>query len=115
MVQTLCPACGFTPIPAGTEECPACGEPFAFLQMHKKAKNRFIDPEAESPEATTFGGGVTSAVTAHPYPPAGAFLPGAVLWFLRASGILVDLSEPSWLFGIAVADLVVAALLVINV
>src|SRR5579871_1753731 len=115
MVQTLCPAGGFSPIAPGTEECPACGEPFTFLQTHKRAKNQFIDPEAESPEATTFSGGVTSAVTAHPSPPAIAFLAGAVLWFLRASGILVELNEPSWLFGVAVVDLVIPALLVVNV
>jgi hypothetical protein len=116
MAQTLCPACGFTPIAAGAEQCPRCGEVFAFLQTHKRAQKAFIDRarEGDPPESTTFGGAVASAVTAHPFAPSVAFLCGAAIWFLRAAGILVDLNEPVWVFAIAVADLLVPVLIIVN-
>jgi hypothetical protein len=114
--ETLCPACGFSPIPKGADECPACAEPFTYLPTHRKAQKRFIDPllDAESPESTTFGGAITGAVTAHPITPGIAFLTGAAIWFLRASGILVELNEPGWLYAMAIVDLLIPIQIFIN-
>ncbi|MBX5481449.1 MAG: zinc ribbon domain-containing protein [Myxococcaceae bacterium] len=115
MAQTLCPACGHSPIPEGAEECPVCQEPFAFLPTHKKAKNRFIDRHAsEESEATIFGGAVTGEVSAHPYPAAVVLFAGAAIWFLRASGIVGSFQSPGWLYGVVAADLLVALVLILN-
>lgn len=115
MSQTICPACGHSPIPAGAEECPVCNEPFAFLPMHKKAKKKFIDKnDAEESESTSFGGGLTGEVSAHPYQAATVLFGGALIWFLRGSGVLTGVGDASWLYAIVAADLLVALLLIIN-
>ena len=116
MSQTLCPACGHSPIPDGAEECPKCGEPFAFLAMHKKGKKAFVDKQRDSveTEATTFGGGVTGAVSAHPGPSAAVLAVGAVIWFLRSGGVLAEYSEPMWTYGIVGLNLVLATLILVN-
>jgi hypothetical protein len=117
MEETLCPNCGFSPIPRDAEECPVCHEPFAFMQRHKLGPRGRVDPkraDIEAEESTTYGGAITGAVTAHPYPTAAAFLTGAAIWFLRASGILVDLDEPSWTFAVAVVDLIIPLIIILN-
>lgn len=114
MAKTLCPNCGHSPIPAGASECPKCGEPFDFLQTHKKAKNKFIDKlESEDNEITTFGGGLTGEVSAHPWPSAIVLLLGAAAWFVRAAGIF-GTHEPQWTYGIVVAALIAFIGLITN-
>jgi hypothetical protein len=117
MEETLCPSCGFSPIPRDADACPKCGEPFSFLQHHKRGVKQFLDPihDVAPPESTTFGGAITGAVTAHPVPPAVAFLTGAAIWFARVSGILVDQGEPSWLFGVVFVDVLVALVIFLAV
>lgn len=117
MAHTQCPACGFSPIPQGAEECPSCSEPFTFLQTHKKAKNKFLDPRdvEGTGDITTFGGGIiTSAVTAHPYPPSAVFGAGAAVWFLRVSGLLPLPEAPPWTYGLVGLFLLVPVLLIVN-
>lgn len=115
MPDTLCPACGHSPIPAGADECPVCHEPFAFLQTHKKAKNRFLDRrDGDTGARTTFGVGVTSELGAHPYQAATVALLGAVIWFLRASGVFGTPELPQWAFALVLGDLVLALLLVLR-
>lgn len=114
MAKTLCPNCGHSPIPHGASECPKCGEPFDFLPSHKKAKNKFIDKmEGEDNESTTFGGGLTGEVSAHPWPYAIILLLGAVAWFVRAAGLFGQ-SEPQWTYGIVIAALIAFVLLIVN-
>jgi hypothetical protein len=118
MPETICPNCGFSPIPRDAEECPVCHQTFAFVPRYKRGPQGRLDPkraEVESEEATTFGGAITGAVTAHPYPTAGAFITGAVIWFLRGSGLLADLNEPGWVFGAAIADLIIPLMIIINI
>ncbi|MBI3181559.1 MAG: zinc ribbon domain-containing protein [Myxococcales bacterium] len=108
--ETLCPNCGHSPIAAGAEACPKCGEPFAFLPMHKRAKGRPLDRLRDSvdSEPTAMGGSVTGSVFAHPAQPAAVLTLGAVIWFLRAGGVLSQLDEPKWIFAIAALDLAMA-------
>lgn len=115
MAETLCPNCGYSPIPAGAEACPECHEPFGFLQMHKRAKRKFVDRERdhEDMEATVFGGNLTGEVAAHPWPASLVLFAGAVAWFLRV-GVFNPLQEPLILFGLVLMDLVLALLLLIN-
>jgi hypothetical protein len=115
LAQTLCPACGHSPIPPRAEECPACGEPFAFLPTHKKARNRFVDREdtLES-ESTVFGGGVHSAVAAHPWQAATVLFIGAAIWFVRAAAAFGGPPEPDWLYGIVGANLLLGLLLILD-
>jgi hypothetical protein len=118
MPETLCPNCGFSPIPRDAEECPVCHQAFAFVPRYKRGPQGRLDPkraEVEAEESTTYGGAITGAVTAHPYPTAGAFLTGAVIWFLRGSGLLADLNEPAWVFGAAIADLIVPLMIIVNI
>ena len=115
MAKTLCPSCGHSPIPAGADECPVCHEPFAFLQTHKKAKNRFVDvTDREEHESTVFGGALTGEVSAHPYPAAVALFAGAAIWFLRVSGFVVGFHEPQWVFALVALDLLLALVLILN-
>jgi hypothetical protein len=115
MAKTLCPNCGFSPIPSGADECPECQEPFAFLQTHKRAQRRFVDRdgEPEDNEVTIFGGNVTSEVSARPGPAMALLFAGAVAWFLRV-GVLGELRDPSWVYGLVVLDMVLALLLMLN-
>src|SRR4051812_40613508 len=114
MAKTLCPSCGFSPIPHGASECPRCEEPFDFLQAHKKGRVKFVDKnDDEEQEMTSFGGGLTGAVTAHPWPAATVIAVGAVAWFFRAAGIF-GAPDPLWTYGIVLLNLIGALLLVIN-
>jgi ribosomal protein S27AE len=107
MNQTLCPSCGHSPIPDGAETCPKCGEPFAFLATHKKR-------DLVENETTTLGGALTGEVTAHPGAAAAVFALGAVLWFLRAGGVIADYGEPVWTYALVLVDLVLATVLMVN-
>ncbi len=113
--QTLCPACGHSPIPPGAEECPVCQEPFSFLPTYKKAKNRFLDPDdVKESESTVFGGHIESAVTAHPWQGSVLLFAGAAIWFLRAAGLFTEAEPPFWLYALVLANLLVGLLLVVN-
>jgi hypothetical protein len=116
MPETLCPRCGYSPIPAGTEACPKCGEPFSFLPMYKRAQRKMVDKrrDHEDIEQTVFGGNLTGEISAHPGPIAALFFVGAAAWFLRAGGVLGTLSEPIWTYGLVLMDLVLGLLLVLN-
>ncbi len=116
MSETLCPNCGHSPIPPGAEACPACNEPFGFLQMHKRAQRKRVDKlrDHEEMEQTVFGGNLTGEVSAHPGPIAAVFFVGAAGWFLRAGGLLGALGDPLWTYGLVVMDLVLGLLLILN-
>lgn len=114
MAKTLCPNCGYSPIPRGASECPSCEEPFDFLQTHKKGRNKFVDKnDSGEGEMTTFGGGLTGAVSAHPWPAAIVIALGAVGWFFRAAGLFTP-ADPPWTYGLVGLSLIAALLLVIN-
>ncbi|XXF79852.1 zinc ribbon domain-containing protein [Myxococcaceae bacterium GXIMD 01537] len=116
MAETLCPNCGYSPIPAGAETCPECNEPFGFLQMHKRAQRRFVDRKLdhEDNEMTVFGGNVTGEVSAHPGPAAVVLFAGAIAWFLRV-GVFNTLHEPLWVYGLVLLDLVLGLLIFVSV
>jgi hypothetical protein len=116
MPETLCPSCGHSPIPHGAEACPACHEPFDFLQMYKRGQRMRVDKQRdhEDGEQTMFGGNLTGEVTAHPGPIAGVFFVGAVAWFLRAGGVLGSLGDPLWTYGLVLLNLALGLVLLIN-
>ncbi|MDY7228908.1 zinc ribbon domain-containing protein [Hyalangium rubrum] len=116
MPQTLCPSCGHSPIPRGAEACPSCHEPFEFLQMYKRGQRKRVDRQRDSEEMeqTVFGGNITGEVTAHPGPIVAVFFVGAVAWFLRAGGVLGNLNEPIWVYGLVALDLVLGLVLLLN-
>lgn len=112
MTQTLCPACGHSPIPEGAERCPACDEPFASAPR-RHAWNR---GQGTLPldEITPVSGTVTSAVLMHPGPAIAVITAGAGAWLLRATGLLHATSEPAWVYGVAALGLGVVAVLRFN-
>jgi len=116
MPETLCPSCGHSPIPHGAESCPRCHEPFDFLQMYKRGQRLRVDKQRDRDdgEATVFGGNLTGAVSAHPGPIAAVFFLGAVGWFLRAGGVLGQLNDPLWTYGLVVLNLALGLVLLIN-
>jgi len=117
MPETLCPKCGHSPIPEGAEACPACGEPFGFLPMYQRAQRQRVDKTREADvdlEQTVFGGNLTGEVTAHPGPIAAVFFVGAVAWFLRAGGVVGDLKDPPWAYGLVAVELVLGVVLLLN-
>lgn len=111
--ETICPNCGHSPIREGAEICPRCRKPFAFELVHERIQ-RAKPGDTIDGDTTTFGGGVTDAVTAHPMPPAAVFALGAVAWFLRAGGVLGEAEEPAWLYSLVAVNLVVPMMLIIN-
>ena len=113
--ETLCPKCGFTPIPDRAEVCPKCGEVFSFNPLHKAAQRKAIGKLEPLDFEATLRGGLTGAVSANPGPAAAVLALGAVIWLIRAAGLLVDLREPSWLFWLAGAELVAATFLMANI
>ena len=64
-------------------------------------------------EATLLGG-LTGAVSANPEPAAGVLALAALLWLVRGAGLLSELREPSWLFGVAAVQLIAATALMAN-
>lgn len=112
MAETLCPKCGFSPIPDRAETCPKCGENFAFHPLWKVAQRTKggIDKKASiEMESTTFGG-LTGEVSANPLPASIVTALCALIWLLRASG-MAQSHDPQWLFAIAAAQLGAAAML----
>jgi hypothetical protein len=99
--ETLCPSCGFSPIPEGVERCPKCGRAFAYERVEY------------STVTATRAGGLTGSVTANPVPTAVALGLGALFWTVRAGGFLVDVGDAPWVFLVAALD-VVALVLVMS-
>lgn len=116
MAETLCPKCGFSPIPDRAETCPKCGENFAFHPLWKVAQRTKggIDKKASiEMESTTFGG-LTGEVSANPIPASLVTALCALVWLLRASGVAQS-HDPQWLFAVAAAQLGAAAMLMGNI
>ena len=116
--ETACPSCGFSPIPEGTETCPACSTQFAANPLFKrvrKAGGQGVRKDEEDLEATrTTLGGITGAVDAHPGPPAGVLIALALAWVIRAVGVLTDRPQPIWPLGLAAIQMGIAMLLLVS-
>jgi len=103
MAQTLCPFCGFTPLPEEAERCPKC-------------RRAFVEESMEPTNATrTRAGALTGSVTAHPGPTAAVLALGAGLWVVRGTGALGPTDEPWWTFAVAALMVGAAAMLMANV
>ncbi|MBL8955542.1 MAG: hypothetical protein JNK82_32505 [Myxococcaceae bacterium] len=116
--ETLCPSCGFGPIPEGKDTCPACSTQFAANPLFRraaKAGGQGVRKDQADLEATrTTLGGITGAVEANPVPTA-AVLAGATLtWVIRCVGMLSDRPEPIWPLGVAAIQMGVAMLLMVS-
>ncbi|MEW5742430.1 MAG: zinc ribbon domain-containing protein [Myxococcota bacterium] len=98
MPETLCPSCGFSPIPEGAEKCPKCGKAFAYERV-----------EYTNVTATR-AGGLTGSVTANPVPTAIALGLGAFFFTVRAGGFLGDVGDPPLVFAVAAVDVVALVL-----
>lgn len=96
--ETLCPACGFGPIPEGAERCPRCGRAFA----HERVEYSTV--------TATRAGGLTGSVTATPVPTAIALAAGALLFTVRAGGFLEDVGDSPAVFLVAALDVVALVL-----
>lgn len=96
--ETLCPSCGFSPIPEGAERCPKCNKAFAYERV-----------EYTNVTATR-AGGLTGSVTANPVPTAIALGVGAFLWTVRAGGFLSDVGDPPATFLVAALNVVALVL-----
>lgn len=112
--ETLCPKCGFTPIPERAEACPKCGDVFSFNPLYKAAQRRMIGKHEALDYESTTRGGLTGAVSANPGPAAAVLTLAAAIWLIRGAGLLVALREPAWLFWLAGAELVAATFLMAN-
>lgn len=96
--ETLCPACGFGPIPEGAERCPKCKRAFAYERVEYSAVT------------ATRAGGLTGSVTANPVPTAVALAAGALLFTVRAGGFLEDVGDSPAVFLVAALDVVALVL-----
>jgi hypothetical protein len=112
--ETLCPECGAGPIAEGAESCPKCGHEFAETPLFKRARRvggqHMRVEEVEEVTRTTLGGNITSAVVAHPLPTALLLAITAFAWVARSAGVLSNVREPVWPFGLAAAEMGVAML-----
>lgn len=114
MPETLCPSCGHSPIPDGAEECPRCHEAFAVMPHYRIAQRKMnVDPSEVS--RTAMRSVVTGMLTAHPQQATAAFALAALVWFVRAGGVVQELGEPRWSYTPVALCLVSAMLLGINV
>ncbi len=115
MAKTLCPSCGYSPIPHGAEECPACHEPFAFVPSFKRARrmDRMAVPLGDEEGGATMMGGTvfTGAISVHPKQAVGVFVIGAFAWVMRASGAMGEQAAPSWTYALVGAALLSSLLL----
>ncbi len=103
--QTMCPKCGLSPLPEGVERCPRCQEDFGGpLTVTQSRMGLTLS-------RTLMGGGLQGEVTAHPGTFAIVLALSAVVWLVRASGLLVQVGDPPWLLGLAAFELGCAALL----
>ncbi len=116
MPETLCPACGHSPIPPDSAACPSCDEPFDFIRAHKRGERLMMDRMMDHVdiEPTMHGGILTGALSVHPGPAATVFFAGAFVWFLRAGQVLGELRDPAWTYGLVLVDLVVGLMLLLN-
>jgi hypothetical protein len=116
--ETLCPSCGFGPIPEGTETCPACSTQFAANPLFKRARRAGglgIRKDEEDMEATrTTLGGITGAVDAHPVPTAAILAACTFAWVARGVGVLSDRPQALWPLGLAAISMGVAMMLLVN-
>lgn len=96
--ETICPSCGFSPIPEGVERCPKCHKAFAYERVEY------------STVTATRAGGLTGAVTANPVPTAVALGVGAFVWTVRAGGFVADVGDPPWAFLVAALHVVALVL-----
>jgi hypothetical protein len=108
--QTICPKCGLTPLPERAEECPRCKEPFGNNPLYKRTQRSSMDDAMGVDVEATSLGGVTDSVTAWPLPTAAVLVLGAIIQVVRASGLIVDVHAPFWLFGVGALDLVLTAM-----
>ncbi len=115
MAQTLCPACGYSPIPDGAACCPVCNEPFDSLPQRKKRLRDMaglIRREEEEADATVWGGTiVTGDLGVHPKQAIGVLAAGAAAWLARAPGLLEPMTAPMWPMVLVALQLVTALLL----
>lgn len=96
--ETLCPSCGSSPVPEGSERCPWCGKAFSYDRV-------------DSTNVTaTRAGGLTGSVTATPAPTAIALAAGAFLFTVRAGGFLADVGDSPLVFAVAALDVVALVL-----
>jgi hypothetical protein len=118
MAQTLCPSCGYSPIPDGAEACPVCGEPFAFLPEHKKRLRdmaAIIRRDEDEASATVMGGTlVTGELSIHPFQALLVFVIGAAAWLLRAPGLLGPTTAPLWPLALVALQLLAALVLYLD-
>lgn len=96
--ETICPSCGFSPIPEGAERCPKCHKAFSYERVEY------------STVTATRAGGLTGSVTANPVPTAIALGVGAFVWTVRAGGFFGDVGDPPWAFLLAALDVVALVL-----
>lgn len=117
MAKTLCPNCGWSPIPANAEECPACHEPFAFVPSFKRARrlDRMAVPLGDDEGGNTIMGGTvfTGAVSVHPRQAVAVFLAAGFAWLVRASAAMGE-GAPGWTWALVGAALLSALLLYIR-
>lgn len=116
--ETACPSCGFSPIPEGTETCPACSTQFALNPLFKRAARAggqgVRKDEADLEATRTTLGGITGAVDAHPAPPAAVLVGCTFAWVLRAVGVLSDRPQAIWPLGLAAIQMGIAMLLMVS-
>lgn len=117
MAKTLCPNCGWSPIPANAEECPACHEPFAFVPSFKRARrlDRMAVPLGDDEAGNTIMGGTvfTGAVSVHPRQAVAVFLAAAFAWLVRVSAAMGE-GAPGWTWALVAGGLLSALLLYIR-
>jgi hypothetical protein len=120
MAETLCPSCGFGPIPEGSDDCPKCKTQFAANPLYRRSRvaggHGHRKDEADLEATRTTLGGVTDAVTAHPLPSAAVLAGCAIAWIFRSAGIFSDVNgaHPSWPFAVAAFQMGVAMLLMVS-
>ena len=116
MAETLCPSCSFSPIPEGAEECPNCGEKFAFVPTWRRAQTRFIDHQrdSESMEMTAIGGAVAGELSFHPGAAAGGLFALAAAWFTRASGWFGEWPDAAYGYLLALLGLAGGTVLLVG-
>lgn len=101
MAETICPRCGFSPIPSGAQLCPKCRRPFFVVERSYENTN----------VTATRAGGLTGSVTANPSAIVAALVVGAAFWVVRCAGLLGTPVEPQWAYAVAGAQVLAAMLL----
>jgi hypothetical protein len=133
-----CPSCG-NPLDPGADECPRCGERFSVSRSRSvsvggrsnPSRVGALRPEPQLPvvpvrtgivkrlmgmpeaERTTMGG-LTGALTAHPREVSVVLGAGAIVWGLRAAGILGPGGQSTLPYVLAALNLVLIPILMFN-